>query len=699
MSPPAQDPSTTIDTVVPSVPQREPASNSALNTAGPLSPSVNTPGRDLETSPSPEALELSPMRRSSCKRKPVERFKFDKAHGYSNIKRYVNSIVKTLVLLPCAGRAYHANYTLALTMDPIYGVLHAETFSPDFLIKNPSFFRAKKGSDPDTPSIGEALSGQYCPEFIKAMRNEIDELVHHQTWEVIKRSDIQQEEKEDGSTFTPPVLPNTWAFKVKRYPSGLLRKIKARFCCRGDQQVDVDPFDTYAPVASWSSIHMLTVTTLQRGWVTKQIDFSNAFVQAPMEHNVYIALPTMFGDTNNIPAHGLCLHLKKSLYGLREAPKLWADWLAKGLADVGFTPSDNDPGIFYGRGMALIVYMDDVLLLGPDESEMEKVLAELHDWNFDLKIEKDGSDASYDFLGINITRKDDEIIMTQYRLIKKFLECVGCTNANRLSTPAASQPLGSDVNGPSHEEEWEYASAVGMLMYLAGNAYPEIQFAVHQCARFTHAPQRSHTVAIKCIDRYLVGVLEDKEDLHFKTTTDLNLYLYVDADFAGLWTYEDDQDPVCVKSHTGYVMTLGGCPVLWTSKLQTEISLSTLETEYIAMAQAMREFVPLCRMYEEMLTQFGLASKRQASVIQSKIFEDNNGCIFTAEAPKLSPRTKHIAIKYHFVRNYFNKNPTNCMKHPFVLKKIDTLEQKADIFTKGLKADTFLILRKLLCGW
>ena len=117
------------------------------------------------------------------------------------------------------------------------------------------------------------------------------------------------------------------------------------------------------------------------------------------------------------------------------------------------------------------------------------------------------------------------------------------------------------------------------------------------------------------------------------------------------------------------------------------------------MAQAMREFVPLRRMYEEMLTQFGLASKKQASVIQSKIFEDNNGCITTAEAPKLSPRTKHIAIKYHFVRNYFNKNPTNRMKHPFALKKIDTLEQKADIFTKGLTADTFLTLRKLLCGW
>ena len=101
--------------------------------------------------------------------------------------------------------------------------------------------------------------------------------------------------------------------------------------------------------------------------------------------------------------------------------------------------------------------------------------------------------------------------MTYYRLVKKILECVGCTNADRKSTPAATTPLHSDVDGPCHDEPWEYASAVGMLMYLAGNAYPEIQFAVHQCARFTHAPRRSHAVAVKRIARYLVGVLEDKK--------------------------------------------------------------------------------------------------------------------------------------------------------------------------------------------
>ena len=176
--------------------------------------------------------------------------------------------------------------------------------------------------------------------------------------------------------------------------------------------------------------------------------------------------------------------------------------------------------------------------------------------------------------------------------------------------------------------------------------------------------------------------------------------LYVDADFAGLWTYEDEQDPVCVKSRTGYVITLGDCPIHFSSKLQTEIATSTLEAEYIALAQAMREFVPLRRAYAELCMNFGFASDSD-SIVKSKVFEDNNGCISTCNAPKLSPRTKHIAVKYHFVRNYFNMDPTfdRSSRHPFVLEKIDTDKQKADLFTKGFAEDKFLTLCKLLCGW
>ena len=107
-------------------------------------------------------------------------------------------------------------------------------------------------------------------------------------------------------------------------------------------------FDTHAPVASWSSIRMLTTLSMQKGWTTRQIDFSNAFVQAPMQRNVCVSLPAMFEDASGLASNELCLRLNKSLCGLKEAPKLWGDFLAQGLANVGFVPSDGDPAVHFG---------------------------------------------------------------------------------------------------------------------------------------------------------------------------------------------------------------------------------------------------------------------------------------------------------------------------------------------------------------
>jgi len=184
--------------------------------------------------------------------------------------------------------------------------------------------------------------------------------------------------------------------------------------------------------------------------------------------------------------------------------------------------------------------------------------------------------------------------------------------------------------------------------------------------------------------------------LLFKPTNQPVLNCYVDADFAGLWSYEDDQDPVCVRSRTGYVMTLGDCPIHWCSKLQTEIALSTTEAEYIALAQSLHDLIPMHCMVDEMKDALHLSSDSDV-VVKSTIFEDNNGAITTATTPKMSPRTKHIAVKYHFVKQYFGNKAS--ADHPFALEKIETDQQKADIFTKGLDAVSFAQIRLLLCKY
>ena len=172
-----------------------------------------------------------------------------------------------------------------------------------------------------------------------------------------------------------------------------------------------------------------------------------------------------------------------------------------------------------------------------------------------------------------------------------------------------------------------------------------------------------------------------------------SLNCWCDADFAGLWKVEDPQDSTAAKSRTGYVFTFGSCPILWASKLQTEITLSTMEAEYVALSAAMREFIPLQRVL------FEIAEKLQidcinASTIKSTIWEDNNGCLTLAnlEPPRMTPRSKHYGTKYHWFRDKLKElNIT--------LEKVETQHQLADIMTKGLPVGTLRFLREKLMGW
>ena len=349
-----------------------------------------------------------------------------------------------------------------------------------------------------------------------------------------------------------------------------------------------------------------------------------------------------------------------------------------------------DQCAFFGHGMIILTYVDDCLFFAKSQKDIDRVVKQLRS-KMELTEEDPGSDV-FSFLGVEVkTDKDTgEVELLQKGLIDKILKTCGMADCNGKATPAGAAPLGRDETGPRCQESWNYASVVGMLMYLTGNSRPDITFAVHQCARHSHNPRRSHEQAILRICRYLKATKD--RGLRFKPGSILELDCYVDADFAGLWNVESDQDPVCVKSRTGYVITLGGCPIVWASKLQTEVALSTLEAEYIACSQAMRELLPMRGLLHKVVTKMKLTASEEVK-IHSTVFEDNNGALILASAPKLTPGTKHIAVKYHFFRSHIGED------NGVQIRKINTTEQKADIFTKGLQAETFTTIRKLLMGW
>ena len=567
------------------------------------------------------------------------------------------------------------NYAYALLLDPEFGILDG------MVPHHPLYKAAASKVDPDTPDMATAMGGEHRADYLKAMHDEILQLEKLEAWDIVAQSEL------------PPganILPGTWAFKLKRFPDGRARKFKARFCARGDRQIENQDYtEKFAPVVSWSTVRMMLCLSISQGWKTRQVDFDNAFVQADIDlPEVYLRCPAGFESTDH-NGEPIVLRLKKSLYGLVQAPMLYYNHLKAGLKDRGFEPSDADPCMFIGRGMIILSYVDDCLFFGPDLAEIDKVIQELKDNNMPLTVE---ADDAYAFLGVEITpnQANNGFNMTQLGLIKKVLATVGMTDSKAKKTPAGSTPLGTDANGTPFAGDFDYARAVGMLLYLSSNSRPDIQFAVHQCARFTHNPKQSHGDAIKRICRYLQGT-KDK-GLLFIPTKEMTLDCYSDADFAGLWNLESDQDPVCVKSRTGYVLTLANCPLVWASKLQSEIALSTLESEYIALSTAIRELIPLRRL----LTEVGLALNlpfTKPSIVQSTCFEDNNGALGLANTPRLTPRTKHIAVKYHFFKSKIG------VDKGIVIQRIDSACQKADIFTKGLPLETFETIRKLLMGW
>lgn len=414
---------------------------------------------------------------------------------------------------------------------------------------------------------------------------------------------------------------------------------------------------------------------------------------------MYVEPPRGFTGKDGIDK---VLKLCKSLYGLKQVPKTFFDKLRAGLLERGFIASNIDPCLFMKNDMICVVYVDDTILCGPDESALEQEIRGLGVNNLEkrhaFQLRNEGEVG--DFLGIRIQQHDGrKFLMTQTGLIDKVLAVTGMDNCNPVSTPASKEAVGSDRDGEPFSENWKYSTVIGMLLYLSGNTRPDITFTVHQCARFSHNPKQSHAVAIKRILRYLKGTRD--KGMMFSPGDDFAVDCYVDADFAGLWGVEYNQDPISVKSRTGYLLTFMGCPLLWVSKMQTQIALSTMEAEYIALSSAMRELIAIREMLKEIKSivfhsterpSYSMVAKTFASLPPSNVFEDNDSCLKFASMPRMSPRTKHIAIPYHFFRSKVEQ-------HEIQVKPIDTKSLLADQFTKGLPEEEFLRGRQGVMGW
>jgi Reverse transcriptase (RNA-dependent DNA polymerase) len=554
--------------------------------------------------------------------------------------------------------------------------------------QHPLILQMKANSD-DNPTWDEAMNGPDQAGYWKAMEKELHTLEEKMdSWDVVSRESWMN------------VLPSTWAFKCKRYPDGNIRKLKARFCVRGDRQKEgIDYFDTFAPVVSWPTVRLMLILSVILNLSTKQVDYTAAFVHAPIDKSplydtmtddekeksgVYVAMPRGFIQ------QGKVLRLKKSLYGLKQAPRNFFLHLKAKLESIGFVSQvDLDPCLFITDKVICLVYVDDTLFYASKAEYIDQVIQQIKDSDMDLEVE--GEVAG--FLGVHMHRDDNQhtITLTQTGLIKRIIEAVGVTHLPPKCTPADHVPLVKDTNGDPVNGTFNYSSVIGMLQYLQNHTRPDITYAVSQCARFVHFPRKSHEDAVIRICQYLKGTSE--QGLILQPSTTLKIDCFVDADFAGLWPHEDRNDPTCVKSRTGFVIKLSNCPVIWGSKLQGSIALSTMEAEYLALSSTMRELIP----FKELVTAVGNAvgfTSNEITTIRTTVWEDNVGAwtLANLEPGRSTPRSKHYAIRTHWFRGKLK--PTNTE-----VCQISSDEQDADIMTKGLRIDPYRKNRKRFSGW
>jgi Reverse transcriptase (RNA-dependent DNA polymerase)/GAG-pre-integrase domain len=544
-------------------------------------------------------------------------------------------------------------------------------------------------SSPDVMYMDQALCEPEGEQFRRAMADEVAAHTDNEHWEIIPRSLVPSGTK---------VLPAVWAMRRKRrLATGEPYKWKARLNVHGGkQEYGVNYWETYAPVIAWDTIRLFLVLALLNKWATRQIDFVLVYPQADIECPIYMDIPSQFEYQGSRKDH--CLLLKKNLYGQKQAGRVWNQYLHDGLLARGFRQSSVDMCLYYRRDVALLIYTDDGILIGPTPADLDAIIALFKapvvtggkQTHRSFNITDEGTLDEY--LGVKVEHlANGTIKLSQPQLIQQVVNDLGFNErTTEKDSPAASTVrLHRDISGKPYADNWHYRSIIGKLNFLEKSTQPDIAYAVHQCARFCLEPKESHATAVKRIGKYLLSTKDKGMILNpMKHSFDC----YVDADFVGNWNrVTADVDPGTAKSRTAFIISHAGCPVAWASKLQTEVALSSTEAEYNALSESLRHVRFLMQIVDE-AKEVGWKTFEGAPTVHCKVFEDNSGALEMSRLPKMRPRTKHLCVRLHHFREHVRLGKIS-------IQHVASENQLADIATKPQPTALFVAQRESILQW
>ncbi len=565
-------------------------------------------------------------------------------------------------------KSKQSNETPALDSTARYGtpprgsVLHAKQIGagmhPDDMVPEMVIdFKTTLARDlPKPKSYKDAMRGPLRRYWAKAVRKELDTMAAKGVWKIVSTP-------KDGSARRPIRL--TWVLKIKKCEDSTVDKFRARLCglgCR--QRPGRDYRDKTAPVLHAVSLRSLLAMANELGWEVHQLDVSCAYLNAYLEPDIKLYLVPPEG-MKLPPGHSLlgC----KALYGLVQAGNRWAALKSTTLKRLNYKRNGAEPCMWIridGRGTVILgIIVDDFAITGHPTSAIKTAVHEIMTiW-----------DCTYLgqirwMLNMRITRQPGILIIDQSEYVGELLAQFGLSNAKPVSTPSQlGLHLSKNMSPDNQKDKQEmqripYANAVGKLLYIRLTRIDTLA-AISECARFMSNPGMEHWRAVKRIMRYASGT-RHWGLIYRSTRKGLGEFwiitVYVDSDHAS--------DPDHRRSRYGYLILLNGCPVSFGTGMRKQVSASTPEAEYVALAHALKELLWLM----QILTSMGIKI-----ALPIHVHEDNQTCITIANNHMSQRRTRYIDIRYHFIRDY-TQNGT------IKLIYCQTKNMLADILTKAL---------------
>jgi len=460
-----------------------------------------------------------------------------------------------------------------------------------------------------------------------------------------------------------------FVFDCKPRPDGSVEKFKARLVADGNTQKQGVDFDAvFATVVKLPTVRVALALAAQFRWGLWQWDIQQAFLQATLTDELYMRLPP------HLPARDadgdlLVCKLHKSLYGLRQAAREWAERLNACLLDFGFRRCAIDTCVYRydakdGGVLILLVYVDDLVGLYSHDALRDRFSAHLC---ANLPVDDRGALAWFLRMHVQRDGTDGTVVLSQQNyvdgVIRRF--CPDAADGRAVDTPLDEAVCLCDIPGPLPDsaeyadmapKRATYMSAVGALLWLAGGTRPDLTFAVSVLARFCSNPAPAHYAALERVLRYLARTRD--RSLRFLSSRS-GLVVYSDASWA------------TKNSTSGGVILYNNCPISWWSRRQKSVSASTCEAECYAAALASREALFI----RDLLDDLGYPVAHPTPLCL-----DSKSALDLAADPVAFKKTKHIMRHAYELRD-------RVQRRFFAPCYVSTGEQLADILTKGLRAD------------